>query len=330
MSNVFQRMTRRRQERRFDRLNPLQGGPALGDAQTMNRGALDARAGMESQRYAQDRAGLAGVLGGYEALANGTGPNPAQAMLKQATDRNIAATIAAMGSARGANLGAAQAGATAAGVGMGQQAAQEAATLQAQQQLQGLQGQAGIAGTLAGLSSGREMGLLGMGQDALMGQAQMQQEFEMEQARLANEARARRNQAVLGGLQLGAQVGGDVLGGVLSDEREKTDVKPIKAGGLAALLAKFDDGGEAAGELGEVEPFEFEYTPSGKKKGGIAGRLAGVMAQHVEKAGPKGRDVVEEDEDGTKRLHGARALSLSLAAGADHERRLRALEGQAA
>lgn len=330
MSTVWERMSRRRQERRFDRLNPLQGSSPLQDAQTMNRGALDARAGLESQRYAQDRQGLAGVLGGYSDLANGTGPNPALAMLKQATDRNIAATIAAAGAARGGNLNAAGANAVGAGVAMGQQAGQDAAVMQAQQQLQGLQGQAGIAGQLAGLSSGREMDLLGMGQGALQNQAQMAQMWELERARLAQQAQQARSQSILQGLQLGAQVGGDVLGGVLSDEREKTAVEPVKPGGLAALLAKFDDGGQAAGELGAVEPFEFEYTESGRSKGGIAGRLAGVMAQDLEKAGPKSKGVVEEDEDGTKRLNVARGLSLALAGEADHERRLRALEGKAA
>jgi hypothetical protein len=329
MSTVWERMANRRQERRFDRRNPLQGDSPLQGAQTANRGALDARAGMESQRYAQDRRGLSGVLAGYQGLAAGTGPNPAQVMLQQAQQRNIASTIAAMGSARGGNLGANSMAAATAGAAMGQQGAMDASLMQAQQQLQGLEGQAGIAGQLAGLSSGREMGLLGMGQNALMGQAGMMQEWELERARLAQQAQAQRSQAILGGLQLGAQVGGDVLGGVLSDEREKTNVEPVKRGGLAALLAKHDDRGQAAAELGDVEPYEFEYTPRGRKKGGIAGRLAGVMAQQLE-LGPKGREAVREDEDGTKRLDVARSLSLALAAGADHERRMRALEGKAA
>jgi hypothetical protein len=329
MATLWERMARRRAARRYDRLNPIQGSAPLGGAMDASREATERRAALESQRYASDRQGVANALAGFNDLAAGRGPSLAQEMLKGATDRNVAQTIAAMGSARGGNLSMAGTNAAAAGTAAQQQGSQQLAELRAQEQLAAMSSGAGLAAQQAGLSSGRELGLLGMGNDALLGQAGLASQWQIEQARLQHEARQRRNQAVLGGLQLGAQVGGDVLGGVLSDERLKTDVEPVKPGGLAATLARFDDVGEASAVLAEVKPVEFRYTRKGRKAGGVAGRLAGVMAQAVEAAGPKGREAVTDGEDGAKRIDGARGLSLALAAGADHERRLRALEGGA-
>lgn len=83
-----------------------------------------------------------GTAGQYQNLANGVGPNPAQAQLAQNTAANVAQTGALMAGQRGAsqNVGmlARQAGQQ--GAQTQQQAVGQAATLQAQQQLAGLQG----------------------------------------------------------------------------------------------------------------------------------------------------------------------------------------------
>lgn len=83
----------------------------------------------------------------YADIAAGRGPNPAQAMLKQATGQNVAQTGAMMASSRGASANpgmiARQAGM--AGGNLQQQAAGQGATLQAQQSLGALDQMGGIA-----------------------------------------------------------------------------------------------------------------------------------------------------------------------------------------
>lgn len=78
-----------------------------------------------------------GTAGQLQGIANGTGPNPAQAALNQATGQNIANQAALMAGQRGAgsNVGllARQAGQQ--GAGIQQQAVGQGATMQAQQQM---------------------------------------------------------------------------------------------------------------------------------------------------------------------------------------------------
>jgi hypothetical protein len=328
LRDVFARMGQRRQERRYDNANPLQGPAPMSGEQTANRAALDARTGGAAQQYAQDRRSLSGVLAGYGDIAAGQGPNPAADMLRAATDRNVAQTIAAMGSVRGGNLAANSMAAATAGAGMQQQAAQQAAAMQSQQQLDAMAAQGNLASTLAGMSNAREMGMLGMGQDALQFQTGQGQAWEIEAARLRAEADNARKNRIMQGLQMGATIGGDVLGGVLSDERMKENVGPATS--LASRLAAFEEADDSAAEtFAGLDDVEWDYTDEGKKRGGGEGRHVGVMAQQLERSSKRGREAVQE-VDGAKRIDGARGLSLALAAGASHERRLRALEKGAA
>ncbi len=82
-----------------------------------------------------------GLANQYQGIANGTGPNPAQAMLNNATGTNIANQAALMAGQRGAgaNVGlmARQVGQQ--GAGIQQNAAGQAAIMQANQQLAALQ-----------------------------------------------------------------------------------------------------------------------------------------------------------------------------------------------
>lgn len=111
-------------------LQALQGSNGIGNQQT----ALQ-----QQQQLAQQQQQTAGM---YQNLASGVGPNPAQAQFAQNTAQNVAQTGALMAGQRGAsqNVGliARQAGMQ--GAQQQQTAAGQAATLQAQQQLQGLQG----------------------------------------------------------------------------------------------------------------------------------------------------------------------------------------------
>ncbi len=88
------------------------------------------------------------VFNQMQGVANGTGPNPAQAQLAQATGANVANQAALMAGQRGsnANVGLLARQAAQQGANTQQQAAGQAATLQAQQSLGALQQLGGIAG----------------------------------------------------------------------------------------------------------------------------------------------------------------------------------------
>lgn len=87
------------------------------------------------------------VFNQMQGVANGTGPNPAQAMLNNSTGQNIANQTAAMGSQRGAGANPALIARQAAqqGGALQQNAAGQAAALQAQQQLGALNQMGGMA-----------------------------------------------------------------------------------------------------------------------------------------------------------------------------------------
>ena len=111
-------------------LAALQGVNGIGNQQS----TFQAQQALAQQQQA--------TAGQYQNLANGVGPNPAQAQFAQNTAANVAQQAALQAGQRGAaqNVGliARQAGQQ--GAAMQQQAAGQAATLQAQQQIAGLQG----------------------------------------------------------------------------------------------------------------------------------------------------------------------------------------------
>lgn len=91
------------------------------------------------------------VFNQLQGVANGTGPNPAQAQLAQATGANVANQAALMAGQRGANanIGLMARQAAQQGAQTQQQSAGQAATLQAQQSLNALQGMGNLANTQA-------------------------------------------------------------------------------------------------------------------------------------------------------------------------------------
>lgn len=91
-------------------------------------------------------AGQQGTAAQYQNIANGTGPNPAQAALNQSTGQNVANQAALMAGQRGAgaNVGLLARQAAQQGAATQQQAVGQGATLQANQQIAGLQGMAGV------------------------------------------------------------------------------------------------------------------------------------------------------------------------------------------
>lgn len=152
-------------------------GTALASQQQLAAGMQPGIANQNTM-FGQEQ-GLANQLQG---VANGTGPNPAQMQLNQATGQNVANQAALMAGMRGGNanagLMARQIGQQ--GAGIQQQAAGQAATLGAQQQL-------GAMGQLGGLQ-----GQMVAQQQAALGQ----------QANIANMQA--QNAAGLYGTQLGS------------------------------------------------------------------------------------------------------------------------------
>lgn len=138
---------------------------------------LQAQNGLGNQASVfQQQQGLANQLQG---VANGTGPNPAQNMLNQATGQNVSNQAALMAGQRGAsaNTGLIARQAAMQGANTQQQAAGQAATMQSQQQLaamQQLQNQQASMGNLANTQVGQaQTGLQQLGQQSLQQQANL-------------------------------------------------------------------------------------------------------------------------------------------------------------
>ncbi len=103
----------------------------------------------------------------YQNIANGTGPNPAQAALNQSTGQNVANQASLMAGQRGAgaNVGLLARQAAQQGAATQQQAVGQAATMQANQQLAGLQGLAGQQQAMG--NTQQQMGTTNMGMGQL-------------------------------------------------------------------------------------------------------------------------------------------------------------------
>jgi hypothetical protein len=189
--------------------NQAQGG--LGQQQAFLN-ALQAQGGIQNQ---------SNVYNQLQGVANGTGPNPAQAMLAQQTGANVAAQGAMAAGQRGAssNVGliARQAGQQ--GAATQQQAVGQGATLQAQQSLNALGQMGGIAGQQVaqqqGALAGYNQGTQSEQQNLLNAVAQNNTANVGMQSNInnVNAAIAQGNQAEQAGLFNGAMQG---VGGALS------------------------------------------------------------------------------------------------------------------
>jgi len=105
----------------------------------------------------------------------------------------------------------------------------------------------------------------------------------------------------------------------LSDENQKEKVK----------------GGEKSADfnpksfLDKLEAVSWEYKDSAKGLPGVeGGRQLGVMAQKLEKAGPVGENMVDEDAEGNKIVDYGKGFSAILASQAHLNKRLEQIESQ--
>jgi hypothetical protein len=117
-----------------------------------NQDALSQQQAFLNATQAQNGLGnQSSVYNQLQGVTNGTGPNPAQAQLAQATGANVANQAALMAGQRGAgqNAGLIARQAAQQGANTQQQSAGQAATLQAQQSLNALNAQGSIANTQA-------------------------------------------------------------------------------------------------------------------------------------------------------------------------------------
>lgn len=132
-------------------VNPVTG-EQLSQANTGTQNSLEAQ--QKLLQAIQQQNGLGNQSQIYNQLQNiaaGTGPNPAQAMLNQATGQNVANQAALMAGQRGASVNPALIARQAAqqGAAIQQQAVGQGATMQAQQALNAINSAGGVANTQA-------------------------------------------------------------------------------------------------------------------------------------------------------------------------------------
>jgi len=160
-----------------------------------------------------------------QGIINGTGPNPAQAMLNQTTGQNVANQAALMAGQRGAsaNPGLIARQAAQQGANIQQQAAGQAATLQAQQSLNAIGQASGLANQMASNQIG-QTNQNNASQQALYGQM------------LGTNSANNQIQGQLANTQMGFLPG--IVGGALN-----------AAGGVGGLLGGTKKAGAAEGGM---------------------------------------------------------------------------------
>lgn len=188
------------------------------------------------------------VYGQLQGVVNGTGPNPAQAMLAQSTGQNTANQAALMAGQRGAgsNVGLIARQAAQQGGANQENAAGQAATLQANQSLNALTSAGNIANTQAANQ---------IGATTANTQAQQQEQQNLlnalggyNNALTSSQNSVNAGNAALAGTAMGAQQG--TIGGLLNAAGQAIggarggQVKNYDAGGPVVMASDLDDSGD--------------------------------------------------------------------------------------
>lgn len=167
--------------------------------------ALQSQNGLQNQNQ---------VYNQLQGVANGTGPNPAQAMLNQQTGQNVANQAALMAGQRGAgaNTGLIARQAAQQGANLQQQAIGQGATMQAQQALNAI----GQAGNLASTQAANQIGQA----NANVGAQQAEQQALLNATQGVNNANVQQqvgiNQANAGMANQRLSNQGSMVGGVFN------------------------------------------------------------------------------------------------------------------
>jgi hypothetical protein len=132
-------------------LNPATADQATEQYGNMNTGLQQQQSFLQALQAQNGLQNQSDVYNQMQGIANGTGPNPAQMMLNNATGQNVANQAALMASQRGAgaNVGLMARQAANQGAGIQQNAAGQAALMQAQQQQAALNQMGGMATNMA-------------------------------------------------------------------------------------------------------------------------------------------------------------------------------------
>lgn len=177
---------------------------AMGQQQSL-LDAIKSQGGLQNQ---------SNVYGQLQNVVSGQGPNPAQAMLNQATGANVANQAALMAGQRGAgsNVGLMARQAAQTGAGLQQQAAGQGASMQAQQSL----GALGQAGNMANTMAGNQINQTNANQQAQLAEQQAllgaNSQYNSAQAGLAAE-QMKGQQGLIGGLGNAIGAGAGLLKG---------------------------------------------------------------------------------------------------------------------
>lgn len=200
---------------------------------------------IQGQNGIQNQSDVYNMLAG---VANGQGPNPAQAMLNQATSTNVANQAALMAGQRGtgANAGLLARQAAQQGGALQQQAAGQGATMQAQQAMNAINSMGNIAGQQVGNQAAATAGYNQMAQN--------------EQNMILNAIAARNN----------AEVG---MQSNMNEQNAKIaqGVMGTQAGIVGGLMNSAGGGAAAAGATGgEVKKDRIGNNPKLMADGGVA------------------------------------------------------------
>ncbi len=213
--------------------------------------ALQAQGGLGNQ---------SNVYNQLQGVANGTGPNRAQAMLNQSTGNNVANQAALMAGQRGAGANAGliarQAGQQ--GAGIQQNAAGQAATMQANQQL----GALGQLGNMANQQVANQIGATTTNTQANQSEQQMLQNAiaQSNNANIASQSNQNNINGQLSATQMGGQqkaIGGIFQGaGMAAGLAEGGEVQKMASGGTVGpqssfgqFLSGWNTGSEAPNQL---------------------------------------------------------------------------------
>lgn len=218
--------------------------------------ALQQQQAFVQQVQAQNGLGnQSSVFNQLQGVANGTGPNPAQAMLANSTGQNVANQASLMAGQRGssANVGlmARQAGQQ--GGNLQQQAAGQGAALQAQQSLGALNQMGGIAGQQAGMQQSAVQGYTGATQN------EQQQILQMIQAQ---------NNAAVGAATTQNTSNAAIQGKVA--EGQMNLIGNLAGGAGSAMMAKggmvgYADGGDVSSQqVNGTMPMQSNNGPKSK------------------------------------------------------------------
>jgi len=170
-----------------------------------------------------------------------------------------------------------------------------------------------------------EQGTATRNQEQMFNKNLQQQDFENQMRKAGGLSQASTNMAQMQGSMaaqqsaanqatMGSLIGaGATYAGAKSDERVKENIQPADFKKVKSQLNEL---------LEKIEPFMYDYK-NPKQDG--EGRRLGVMAQDLEKS-EMGRDMVQEDNNGTKNIDLNKVASAALAASSELLNRVEQLE----